>query len=185
MRQPQERDPKTVDEADQHSNGRPDQNDDRPRPACLIGHGEQHDGERHDRADRKVDAGGEDDEVHPEREQRVHPNLADDVGDVLRREEVLRLQDRQGCGHHHDDDQDAVFAKQPRTEIARAPASAAARARGPLPSPPSQRTLSWARDSVCPLVPMIQPITSLRLVDLSGASAKLRPWKIAITRSAT
>jgi hypothetical protein len=118
MRQPQERDPKTVDEADQHSNGRPDQNDDRPRPACLIGHGEQHDGERHDRADRKIDAGGEDDEVHPEREQRVHPNLADDVGDVLRREEVLRLQDRQGCGHHHDDDQDAVFAKQPRTEIA-------------------------------------------------------------------
>ena len=114
MGQAQHGQPEAVDQAAEHPDRRADEDRDGPRPARDVGHREEHRREGHDRADGEIDAGGEDDDVEPERQQRVHRDLAQDVGQVLGREEDVRLEQGQDHRHQQHHAEDAVLLEHPQ-----------------------------------------------------------------------
>ena len=72
--------------------------------AALGDHGGAEPGQRHDRADREVDAAGQDDEGHADRQQAVDRDLAHDVEQVERLQEA-RIEDGEHRHQHEQEDQ--------------------------------------------------------------------------------
>ena len=86
MRQLQDGQSEAVDRAADNADDRADEEDERPWHAVAIGDRQHHHGERHDRADGKIDAGGDDDDEHAERQERQRGVLLDDIGEVCDRQ---------------------------------------------------------------------------------------------------
>src|SRR5262249_17379433 len=72
-------------------------------------------GEGDKRADREIDAGGQDDEGHADREQAVDRDLAKDVEEVERREEP-RFGDGEAC-HQHNQENEGCEASQETDDV--------------------------------------------------------------------
>ena len=108
MRQAEKGQAEAIDDAAGEPDRRPEEDGDRPGHPGDVGHGEAHHGERQDRTDREVDAGGQDHQEHPDGEERVHRDLLQDVGEILHRQEIFGLQCVESDHHRDHDDNDAV-----------------------------------------------------------------------------
>ena len=86
----------------------------RGRHAGLQQQRRQHAGESHDRADREVDARGDDDQQLSERDQRVDSGLAKDVDQVVERQEMVGQHAQRGA----EDDQARAAARTAASRIA-------------------------------------------------------------------
>ena len=97
------------------------------RDQPQIGGGHQHRGQHRvqpeHRADRKVDAGGDDDEGHAERDDAGLGDRANDVGDVVGRQEddlpVARGREEDAADQHQNEADHALEADDQRERIAR------------------------------------------------------------------
>ena len=114
MRQAPEHIDGAVDEADQRAGGEDRQDDQRRRVGDLEQEAADDGGQREVRADRKVDAAGQDDQMLTERDDGDDRRLREDVLDVDGRQEIRR----QKADHHHqsDEDQQRADADEPQAE---------------------------------------------------------------------
>jgi hypothetical protein len=120
------------------------------QPALGDG-GRRQPGQRHHRAHREVDAAGEDDEGHADREQAVDRDLPHDVEEVQRPQEA-RLEQREGGHQDEQEDQRRQLGQQAERVDPRPAAAIAARAGRPRPDltlhhPPPQPARTMDRGS--------------------------------------
>ena len=102
--------------ADEHGHG--DGEPERQAPV-LPGDAENDGREADDRADGEVDAAGDDDQRHRQRDERDLGRQPALVEQVLRIEELIRQQRHEDHAHHQDDEQDRLLAKQQATQPSR------------------------------------------------------------------